>query len=530
MDVTKFGLGARFDLLYNEPDAADVQQLWNKVFSCIDISDAAGLTLFGHRQVISYSDCKQYIYTCIFTEGKLKQMRRLYDKLNSGGILPLLCFDEPFIQTNAIRELDNVTCFGTLMPDGTLYGGEAQLNIAAHNAVARQPEHRQLNILLSPDSFKGTLSARHAALRLAHAARSAIGCARLIHLPVADGGEGTLDAIVYACSGSMHKLEVKGPYGQAVAAKYGVINDDTCVIESAQACGLGLAGNLYRPLDATSYGAGELIKKALDDGFKKIIIGLGGSATNDGGMGALQALGVKFLDESGNELEGCGKNMQKIASIVLEGLHPKVKAASIEALCDVTNPMTGETGATRIYGPQKGANADDIEALESGMENLRRRLTAATGTDFGMLPGAGAAGGMGAVLSAMLGAKLSSGTDRVLEILKFEEVLDKADIVVTGEGRFDSQSIQFNKATGGILARCTERGIPVAVLCGSISKSVRGLCDTGNVSIMPIVSKPCDLEELLNNPLEAFADAARRLFGMIRMGFEAAQKNRLPRT
>lgn len=523
MDVARFGLGARFDLLYNEPNAKVEQQIWDKVFSVINISDAEGLMLFGHRQAISYSDCTQYIYTCIFTNGKLKQMRKLFEKLKS-GIMPLLCFDAPFIETNALREFEHVTGYGKLMPDGTLAGGEAQLILNSSDISPLDiPKHKQINILLSPDSYKGTLSARHAALRLAQAARSVFNNARLMHLPVADGGEGTLDAIISACSGSVHEATVKGPYSQSVNAKYGVINSDTCVIESAQACGLGLKGNLCYPLSASSYGVGELIKRALDDGFKKIIIGLGGSATNDGGMGALEALGVKFLDESGNELVGCGVNMLKIKAINLAYLHPAVKTASFEVLCDVTNLMTGASGATRVYGPQKGADSQAIDVLECGMENLRRWLTEAVGTDFGTLPGSGAAGGMGAAFAAVLGAKLFPGTDRLLQMLKFEELLEKADIVVSGEGRFDSQSIEFNKAAGGILARCTKRAKPLAMLCGSISESAQLFSNSSNISIMTIVSEPGNIEELLNDPLEAFDNAARRMFKMIKIGIDATE-------
>ncbi|MDP4095862.1 glycerate kinase [Paenibacillus sp. P96] len=357
-----------------------------------------------------------------------------------------------------------------------------------------------MKILVAPDSYKGSLSAKEAAIYMEQGIRDVLPHAEVTIIPVADGGEGTVDAIVSAAHGTLHEVEVVGPIGDTVKSFFGVLRDDqTAVIEMAAASGLTLvpAGRL-NPMIATTYGTGQLIKHALDYGCRKIVIGIGGSATNDGGVGMAQALGVRFLNEQGTEISFGGGELSKIRRIDISNIDPRVKDCEIRVASDVTNPFCGPHGAAAIYGPQKGATSEMIKQLEHGMVHLSRLIREQLGIEIETVPGAGAAGGLGGGLIAFLSAKIGRGIDMVLETTEFEEIIQQVEIVFTGEGRTDSQTAQ-GKTAAGIAKIAKKYKKPVICISGSISTDVDSLYELGIDAIVAITQSPMTLEDAMRN-------------------------------
>lgn len=372
-----------------------------------------------------------------------------------------------------------------------------------------------MKILLAPDSFKGTLTSLQVIHLLSVGCRTHFPDAEIIQLPMADGGEGTVDAFVSALGYDKRTYMVRGPLGASVEACIG-LKDETAVIEMAQASGLGLiAMDSRNPLITSTFGTGELISRALDAGAKKILIGIGGSATNDGGMGMASALGFKFLDSEGQALEGCGKNLIKVAMIDDSLIDSRLKNCEIVAICDVTNPLTGPLGATRVYGPQKGAGPEMVVALEQGMVHYKHHLEVYSKVDADTLPGSGAAGGLGAALAILLGGRLMPGIDAVLEAVRFDELVKGVDFIITGEGRLDEQSA-FGKVPYGIGRRCKDLPTKVFVLAGSISGNLDTLYENGIDGVYPIISEPCTLDEALRDPEQKMSRALDNLLRLIK--------------
>ncbi|MFS8501634.1 MAG: glycerate kinase [Caldicoprobacter sp.] len=378
-----------------------------------------------------------------------------------------------------------------------------------------------MKIVLAPDSFKGSFSSLEVIEHLEEVARRHFSPLEVVKVPIADGGEGTVDALVTAAKGEYRTVEVMGPLPEMrVKAKYGIIHGKTAVIEMAQASGLPLIPTGKRdPLNATTYGTGELIRKALDEGIRDFIIGIGGSATNDGGIGAAQALGVKFLDRFGKEVGLGGKQLQHIEKIILDNIDPRIKESTITVICDVSNPLTGPHGATAVYGPQKGVTEETFNILESGMKNYERLIKETTGMDMSKVPGSGAAGGLGAALVAFFGAVLKPGIDTILDYVRFEELIEGADLVITGEGRIDGQSL-YGKVPVGIARRCKSKGIKVIAIVGGMGPGAQKVYDCGIASIMPIVNAPISLDEAIARSQELLKDAADRMFRFIKLGME----------
>lgn len=378
-----------------------------------------------------------------------------------------------------------------------------------------------MKIVLAPDSFKGSFSSLEVIEHLEEVARRHFSPLEVVKVPIADGGEGTVDALVTAAKGEYRTVEVMGPLPEMrVKAKYGIIHGKTAVIEMAQASGLPLIPTGKRdPLNATTYGTGELIRKALDEGIRDFIIGIGGSATNDGGIGAAQALGVKFLDRFGKEVGLGGKQLQHIEKIILDDMDPRIKESTITVICDVSNPLTGPHGATAVYGPQKGVTEETFNILESGMKNYERLIKETTGMDMSKVPGSGAAGGLGAALVAFFGAVLKPGIDTILDYVRFEELIEGADLVITGEGRIDGQSL-YGKVPVGIARRCKSKGVKVIAIVGGMGPGAQKVYDCGIASIMPIVNAPISLDEAIARSQELLKDAADRIFRFIKLGME----------
>ena len=326
-----------------------------------------------------------------------------------------------------------------------------------------------MKIVIAPDSFKETLSAFEVASAIELGFQNVFPEAEIIKIPIADGGEGTVDAMVRATNGSFEFSEVEGPMGDNTRAKWGMLgNSKTAVIEIAEACGLHLvSANKRNPMAASSYGVGQLVIAALDKGAKKIIIGLGGSSTNDGGYGFLRAIGVQFLDSKGNELNGHFETLSLLSDINLSHIDKRIMNTSIEIACDVDNPLLGHQGATRVFAAQKGASNKMIEELESIMTHYYEVISGQFKSQARDQPGFGAAGGLGFGISAFLNSELKSGISIVLETLNFNQYLLNADLVITGEGRIDSQS-ERGKAPIGVINCANQLNCRVLVIAGSV--------------------------------------------------------------
>ena len=380
-----------------------------------------------------------------------------------------------------------------------------------------------MKFLFASDSFKGTLSSDQTAELLKKAAAEVFGEVECASVPVADGGEGTIDAVVAALNGSYLKTTVHGPLMESVTASYGKLDENRAVIEMAAASGLPMVpADKRNPLNTTSFGTGELILHALDQGFRDISIAIGGSATNDGGMGCVRALGVRFLDADGNELEGAGKDLEKVSDIDVSGLDPRIKDTKITVMCDVTNPLCGENGATFTFGPQKGATPEIRDRLEAGMVNYRDVIKKLFGTDCDQIRGAGAAGGLGAALKVFLNGEMKSGIETVLDLIDFDARLEGVDLVVTGEGRTDWQSC-FGKVMQGVGERAKANGVVAVGLSGSLGKDAMQIVDHGIASLMTTVDSPMPLEEALSRAEELYYLGAVRMFRFLRAGMEMAK-------
>ena len=377
-----------------------------------------------------------------------------------------------------------------------------------------------MKFLFASDSFKGTLSSKRTAELLAQAASEIFPGCEYSSIEVADGGEGTTDAVLSAVNGEKIAVSVHGPLWEEISAYYGKLDDRRAVMEMAAASGLPLVPSEQRdPRKTTSYGTGEMIADALGKGFRDISIAIGGSATNDGGIGCMRALGVRFLDENGQELAGCGADLAEIRSIDVSGLDPRVKECKFTVMCDVTNPLCGEKGATHTFGKQKGGTPEILEELEKGMCNYRDILKNQFGVNMDEVPGAGAAGGLGAALMVFLNGTLKSGIETVLDLVEFDRKLEGVSLVVTGEGSTDWQSV-FGKVMQGVGVHCRKAGIPAVAVVGSMGKGAEDIFDYGIESILTTVNAVMPLDEALGRAEELYLQAARRMFRMLRAGRE----------
>lgn len=353
----------------------------------------------------------------------------------------------------------------------------------------------ELSVLIAPDSFKGSASSREVGELLEQGVRRIAPEACVRRLLIADGGEGTVDAIVSARGGEIREATVSGPLGEPVCARYGIVDETTAVIEMAEAAGITLidqtSGNALR---ASSLGVGQVILDAIGAGARRVLVGLGGSATSDGGVGMAKALGVRFLDFAGDPVP-CGlAGLEHLASIDFSGLAPEVRDVEFVALTDVSNPLCGPAGAVYVYGPQKGIGASDLERYDGWMRAYARLLACELGYDVASVSGAGAAGGLGAGLLAFCGARMERGIEYVLDAIGLEDAMEGVDLVLTGEGRMDAQSA-FGKAPVGVARRAKCHGIPVVAVVGSRADDLGGVYEAGIDLVMPCVTAPCSLSD-----------------------------------
>lgn len=337
-------------------------------------------------------------------------------------------------------------------------------------------------ILLVPDSFKGTLSSISICRILSEEIRRVWPEALAISIPVADGGEGSVDAFLTAVGGERRTVVCQGPYGEPVEGFYGMLPGGTAVVEMAAAAGLPLAEGRLDPEKTSTYGVGQLIKAAAAEGAKKIIVGLGGSATNDGGAGAAAALGVRFLDEAGQPYVPTGGTLKWLTAVDTSFLDPVLEGVELVTMCDIDNPLCGPTGASAVFGPQKGADPEMVQRLDANLSHLADIMARDLGKDLRDMPGAGAAGGMGCGMAGFLNSRLQMGIETVLDTVGFDELLAGADLVITGEGRIDGQSLR-GKVVIGVARRAKIQGVPVVAVVGDIGDDVEAAYDMGVTGI-----------------------------------------------
>lgn len=357
---------------------------------------------------------------------------------------------------------------------------------------------KDLVIVLASDSFKESMTAKEVCEAMERGIRKANSQIRCIHVPMADGGEGTMQSLVDATGGRVYSKEVVGPLGNNVVAEYGILgNGEIGVIEMASASGIHLVDSEKRnPLITTTFGTGQLIKACLDKGVKKLLIGIGGSATNDGGAGFIQALGGRLLDENGDDLSYGGGALAKLHTIDLSNLDERLKYVSVEVACDVNNPLCGKEGASYVFGPQKGATREMIEILDQNLSHYAEVIKEQLGKDVISKAGAGAAGGLGAGLMAFLDVKLKSGIEMVIEYANLEEKVRDADMVWTGEGSIDFQT-QYGKTPLGVAMIAKKYNKPVIALAGRVGNDIDVLYDKGIDAIFGIMRGVTSIEEAL---------------------------------
>lgn len=369
-------------------------------------------------------------------------------------------------------------------------------------------------IVLAIDSFKGSASSWRIGEYVRDGISQIIPEASFSIIPIADGGEGTVEAIVTARKGKFHKVSVRGPLGDPIEATYGMIDGNIAVLEMAAASGITLVPkSSLNPMKASTFGTGQMVLDAVAHGAKEIYMGIGGSATNDGGMGLACALGVQFLDEMGHELPPMAESLGKVAHVTMERIDPRIKDVKFTILCDVDNPLCGPHGASHIFGKQKGAN----EEMRNVLDDYLRHYAAVIKTDLGVdvvdVPGAGAAGGLGAGMMAFVQAEKMRGIEAVMMLIRMKEQLKGADLVVTGEGRMDNQTA-YGKAPVGVSALAAQQHIPVIAVVGGVALDTENVYDKGISLVIPIVNEPMSLDRAMEN-VQALAINAGRSIGRI---------------
>ena len=376
-----------------------------------------------------------------------------------------------------------------------------------------------MKIVIAPDSYKGSMYASDAARAMADGVLRVLPDAEVVLVPVADGGDGTLETLVETSGGRIITSDVTGPLGETVSAQWGAMGDGvTAVAEMARTSGLALVRLEDRdPLNATTYGLGEVILEALEAGYRRFILGIGGSATNDAGAGMAQALGVRLLDADGSDLPPGGAALARLARIDTTGLDPRAIDADFDVACDVNNPLTGPEGASAVYGPQKGATPEMIEQLDAALANFADVVKRDLGADVNDVPGSGAAGGLGGGIMAFLGGRLRPGVDIVLDAVDLASRLDGADLIITGEGCMDFQTV-YNKAPIGVARLAGERNIPVIGVSGSLGDGFTDVHEHGIAAAVAITHAPMTLDEATDRVAELIASATEQAVRLVRVG------------
>ncbi|MGL5675947.1 MAG: glycerate kinase family protein [Cellulosilyticaceae bacterium] len=375
-----------------------------------------------------------------------------------------------------------------------------------------------MKIVVAIDSLKGSLTSIEAGNAIKEGILKVDAQAEVVIKPLADGGEGTAEALVSGMGGTMERLEVTGPLGEKVLAHFGMLEEsNTAIIEMAEAAGLSLVPvDKRNPLYTSTYGVGEMIKACIEKGCRKFIVGIGGSATNDAGLGMLMALGFKFLDQAGNSVQQGGQGLNEVVTVDTANVIPELCECEFKVACDVNNPLYGANGAAAIYGPQKGATPEIVEQLDKGLQNFAKVVADTIGDDYAEVAGAGAAGGLGFAFMAFLKGKLESGIHIILQETKLEDALKDADIVITGEGRLDNQTA-MGKAPIGVAKLAKKYDIPVLGFAGALAREAKKCNEEGIDAYFSIVNSAMSLEDAMNreNAMENMTKTVEQAFRLI---------------
>lgn len=376
-----------------------------------------------------------------------------------------------------------------------------------------------MKIVIAPDSFKGSCTAREAAEYIRRGVAEVFPDAEFTLLPIADGGEGTVDSLVAATGGRLVEVDSFDPLGRPIRAPYGILPDGTAVVETAAASGLTLVAAHERDaLRASTYGTGLLIRRALERGARRVIIGLGGSATTDGGMGLARALGLRFLDADGSPLDDGGAELARLARIDVSALMPEAASCRFVLACDVKNVLCGAEGAAYVFSPQKGASPAQVQQLDAALGNYARVLKKQLGSDAALRPGSGAAGGLGCVFMAFFNAEVKPGIELVLDTIGFDKHVREADLVITGEGRLDAQSA-YGKVPCGVAERSKSmKNVPVVAIGGAIGDGADALYSRGVDALASAVSRVCTLDEAMSATEQNLTQTSRRTAQLIKLG------------
>lgn len=356
---------------------------------------------------------------------------------------------------------------------------------------------KNLKVVVAVDSFKGSATSQEVATSIEKGILKYNKNITVKKVPIADGGEGTIDAIVDSLKGKYEFINVTGPFDEKVKSKIGIIKDNTAVLEMAESSGLNLISkDKLNPYKATTYGVGEMLKYVLNKGVREIYIGIGGSATNDGGAGMLSALGVKFYDGNNREIGAAPEQLKNIKRIDISGLDKRILEADINILSDVSNPLCGTNGASYIYGPQKGANKIDVVELDNILRNYGELIDNITGTEYSLQSGSGAAGGLGFALLSICKGKFAKGIEKIMELIEFDSIVKDSDLVITGEGRLDNQSIN-GKAPIGVAKTAKKYNIPVVAVVGSSTIDLSEIYNHGIDLVLDIINEPMELDKAI---------------------------------
>ena len=375
-----------------------------------------------------------------------------------------------------------------------------------------------MKVLIAPQSYKGSISAIKVAEAIKEGSLNIFPDIETLIIPVADGGDGTLETLVESTSGTIHNSNATGPLGNSIPVIWGTLGDEkTAIIEMARISGLALVPqNKRNPYYTTSYGLGEIIKEALDLNYRKFIIGIGGSATNDGGAGMAQALGAKLTDKNKMSIDLGGLALNEITKIDISCIDPRIHESEILVACDVNNPLCGPNGASFVYGPQKGASPEMVKTLDGALDHFGSQLINDTGINIMETPGSGAAGGIGGGMIGFLNAKLKPGVEIVLDTLDFDKSLKNVDLVITGEGQIDFQTV-FSKAPIGVAKHAKKYNIPVIAICGSLGKNYQDVHSHGIDAVIPIIPKPMELKQASDNAYELIKNTSEQIFRILKI-------------
>lgn len=532
MEIIRFALGIRFDPADASLGVDEVSAAFSHLFANVPKKRFAGMKLYaGHFALDAYDDPD--ILTVVTMGEGMKKTKALYQAICDSVVLSgMLAEHRPIVLANSVARMSGLTYYGEFDKNGELSGGDASfelVEVPTSKSVAKRGAPPVF--VLAPDKFKGTLDQHEVIRTLKCAARSVFPGCSFISFPIADGGDGTGGILAKAMNAVKHECEVKNAYGEPVSSELYFAYPDTAIVEMASASGLSGLNRELDPMRATSFGTGELIKKALDLGAKKIYIGLGGSATNEGGMGAACALGVRFIGGDGAELDAAAASMELVSRIDASCADARLKSCEITVICDVKNPLCGERGATYAFGSQKGADEVMLQKLESGMKNLEKLYNAHAGRSVCSERGAGAAGGMGAMLASLFGAKLINGAEAMLKAQRFDEIIINAKktlpkrrfIAVTGEGRLDKTSGE-GKAVGAVLSHTEKLGVPTLIVCGSADESCTGSFDGARV--FTASAKAASAEALAKNAISRLEKAAIDAFESVKADLDNRPKRR----